>query len=81
MKLGDLHAVECDPVRGGCHVKKLGDVLELNHAAFVDGKDRRVVVAAIQPTLEEALVSERDLKQARKENLKGESGGEDELGR
>lgn len=68
MKLVQLHVVEGDPVKGGCHIKQMGDVLDLNKQAFLDGKERPVVPLSVQPTLEAAQAAMRDLKKLRAVN-------------
>jgi hypothetical protein len=74
MKASELHIVEGDPELGGCHVKRLADVLALNEAAFVAGEPRRMLALSAQPTLEQALVAERELKRLRAEARRNADG-------
>ena len=69
MKLGKLHIVEGDPVKGGCHVKEMEDVLRLNRQAFERGRARPVVILAAAGSLEAANAIKRGLQQRRKVNL------------
>lgn len=73
MKVRDLFCVEGEPMRGGCHVKKMSEILDLNKDAFVKKRCRTMVILSIQPTLEQALDAEGVLKRERKNESTGEN--------